>query len=58
MVNILPKIYRKHLIYEKKRTVLYFTLNKALYSSLLSELIFYERLVAYMRVKGFEINLH
>ena len=31
MLNIVPQIYREHVIHEKGRPVLYFTLNKALY---------------------------
>ena len=30
MVNIVPKIYRHYVIYEKGKTVLYVTLNKGL----------------------------
>ena len=56
MVNILPQIYRQHLIYDMGRLVLYATLKKALYSSPKSELMLYEQLVADMIGKGFELN--
>ena len=44
------------MIYEKGRTVLYFTLKKALYGCLRSAFLFYERILSDMRDKGFEIN--
>ena len=56
MVNIAPQIYRHHVIYEKVRLVLYINLNKAIYGCPISALMLYERLVAYMRDKGFELN--
>ena len=56
MVNIAPQIYRKHVIYEKRRLVLYVTLNTDLYNCLGSTLMFYEWFVADMRGKGFEPN--
>ena len=56
MVNIAPQIYRQHVIYEKGRPVLYLSLKKALYGLLRSEFLLYERLVADMRGKEFELN--
>ena len=56
MVNTAPQIYRQHMIYEKVSTVLYVTMNKALYGCLILVFLFHERLVAYMRGKGFELN--
>ena len=53
MVNNAPQIYRQHVIYEKERPVLYTTLKKALYGFPRLAFLFYERLVAYMRGKGF-----
>ena len=35
MVNIVPQIYRHHVIYKKGSLVLYITLNKALYGFLI-----------------------
>ena len=56
MVKLAPQIYIHHMIYEKGWPVLYVILNKSLYSCLRSGLLFYERLVADMRGKGFELN--
>ena len=56
LVNISPQIYRHHMIYEKGRPILYAPLKKALYGCLRLEFLFYKRLVAYMRGKGFELN--
>ena len=56
MVNIAPPIYRKNVIYEKGRKVLYVTIKKALYGCLGLALLFYEQLVTDMRDKGFELN--
>ena len=56
MVKIAPQIYRHHVIYEKGMTVLYITLKKYLYDYLRLALLFYEKLVADMRGKGFELN--
>ena len=56
MVNISPRIYRQNMIHENGRPVLYVTLKKVLYGFLRLAFLFYERLVAYMRGKGFEIN--
>ena len=54
MVNIATQIYRQHVIYEKGKKVLYFTLKKDLYDCLTSTFLLYEWLVAYMR--GKELN--
>ena len=56
MVNIYPRIYRQNMIHENGRPVLYVTLKKVLYGFLRLAFLFYERLVADMRGKGFEIN--
>ena len=56
IVKIVPQVYRQHMIYEKRRPVIYVTLNKALYGCLRSALLLYECLVSYMKGKGFEIN--
>ena len=48
--------YRQHAIYEKGSPVLYVTLKKALYGWLRLALLLYERLVADMRGRGFELN--
>ena len=56
MAMIAPQIYRYHVIYEKGRPVLYFTTNKSLYGYLRSVFLLYERLVADIRCKGFELN--
>ena len=46
------------MIYEKGMTILYVILNKAVYRCLRFPLLFYERLVADMRGKGFEHNTY
>ena len=56
MVNIVPQIYRHHVIYEKRMSALYATLNKALYGWLRSAFLLHERIVADISGKGFEIN--
>ena len=56
MVKIASQIYRQHKIYKKRRPFLHVNLNKALYNCLRLALLLYERLVADMRGKGFEIN--
>ena len=53
MVNIAPQIYRQHMIYENGSLVLYVTLNKSLYGFLRLKLLFYEQLVADIKVKFF-----
>ena len=56
MLNIVPRIYIQHVIYEKVRPVLYVTLKKAIYRCLKLAFLIYERLLADMRVKEFELN--
>ena len=56
LVKIVPQIYIQHVIYEKVSPVLYITLKKDIYGCLISALLFYEKLVADMRGKGFELN--
>ena len=56
LVKIVPQIYIQHVIYEKVRSFVYVTLNKALYVCLVLAFLFYERLVADIRDKGFQIN--
>ena len=56
VVIIVPKMYRHHLKYDKRRLILYFTLNKSLYVLLRSTFLFYEWLVAEMRGKWFELK--
>ena len=58
MVNIVPQIYRHNVIYKKGRPVLYVNLKKTLYGCLRLEFLFYERLVADMRGKDFELNTY
>ena len=56
MVNIAPKIYIHHVIYEKARMFLYVTRKEVLYGCLILILLFYDRTVADMRSKGFDLN--
>ena len=57
MVMMKPTLYSKYPTHEKKRTsILYVTMNKALYELLVSELVFYKKLVAYLKQYGFKVN--
>jgi hypothetical protein len=52
MVKTNPKLYRKYVVIEKGRSVLYLWLQKALYGMMKSALLFYRNLVAELRDMG------
>ena len=56
MVKAAPDIYSKYVTIENGVTVLYVTLQKALYGTLKAALLFYTRLVKDLTDYGFEIN--
>lgn len=57
MVKVTPKIYWKHITHGKKgETLLYVTLQKALYRCLKSALLFYLKLTLELQSVGFTIN--
>ena len=56
MVKAAPNIYSKYVTIEKGVTVLYVTLQKALYGTLKAALLFYKRLVKDLESYGFELN--
>jgi hypothetical protein len=56
MVKMDPKIYRKYVTIEKGRQVLYLRLQKALYGTMKSALLFYRKLIKELKGMGFEIN--
>ncbi len=51
-----PKLYRKYLVDEKGKKVLYLCLQKVLYGMMKSALLFYQKLVSELRSMGFIIN--
>ena len=51
-----PKLYRKYLMDEKGKKVLYLRLQKALYGMMKSALLFYRKLISELKGVGFEIN--
>jgi hypothetical protein len=51
-----PKLYRKYLIDEKGKKVLYLRLQKALYGMMKSALLFYRKLISELKGMGFEVN--
>jgi hypothetical protein len=56
MAKIDPKLYRKYLIDEKGKKVLYLRLQKALYGMMKSALLFYRKLISELKGMGFEVN--
>ncbi len=56
MVKTNPKLYRKYVVIEKGRSVLYLWLQKSLNGMMKNALLFYRKLVAELRNMGFEIN--
>jgi hypothetical protein len=56
MVQTNPTLYRKYVVIEKGRSVLYLRLQKALYGMMKSALLFYRKLIAELRDMGFTIN--
>ncbi len=51
-----PKLYRKYLVDEKGKKVLFLRLQKAMYGMMESTLLFYQKLVSELRSMGFIIN--
>jgi hypothetical protein len=51
-----PKLYRRYLLDEKGKKVLYLCLQKVLYGMMISALLFYQKLVSELRSMGFTIN--
>ncbi len=56
MAKMDPKLYRKYLMDEKRKKVLYLCLQKALYGMMKSALLFYRKLISELKGMGFEIN--
>lgn len=56
MVRLDPKLYRKYVTYEGKRKVLYVELLHALYGTLRSALLFWQRLSSQLQKWGFKLN--
>jgi hypothetical protein len=56
MVQTNPTLYRKYVVIEKGKSVLYLRLQKALYGMMKSALLFYRKLIAELRDMGFTIN--
>jgi hypothetical protein len=55
-VKIDPKLYRKYLLVEKGKSVMYVQLKKALYGTLQAALLFWKKLSKKLVEWGFEIN--
>ena len=52
-----PTLHRKYLTHDKKVTaMLYVTMKKSLYVLLANSLVFYKKLVAYLKAYGFKVN--
>jgi len=56
LVKIDPKLYRKYLSNENGKSVLYFRLQKELYSNLQAVMLFWRTLTAKLVDMSFEIN--
>ena len=56
MAQLNPSINRKYVIAEIGINVLYVQLQKAMYKTLLSDLIFYQKLLKDIKSQGFELN--
>ena len=56
MVKTAPEVYRKYVVIEKGKMVLYVKLLKALYGCLRSALLFYKKLLADLEPRGFDLN--
>ena len=56
MVKTAPEVYRKYVVIEKEKMVLYVQLLKALYGCLHRELLFYRKLLTDLESRGFKIN--
>jgi hypothetical protein len=56
LVKIEPKLYRKYVLIEKDKPILYVELKKALYGTLRAALLFWQKLSTQLVDWGFEIN--
>ncbi len=57
MVQIVPQVYRKYVMVDKKGTpILYVKLQKALYGLMRASLLFYRKLRKELEDYGFKIN--
>ena len=56
MVKTSPEFYRKYILMEKGKMVLYIQLLKALHGCLISELLFYKKFLADLESIGFKMN--
>jgi hypothetical protein len=56
LVKIDPKLYRKYLLVNIGKSVLYVQLKKALYGTLQAGLLFWKKLTKKVKEWGFEIN--
>jgi hypothetical protein len=57
MIQVAPKVYRKYVAVDKKRTkILYVKLQKALYGLMRASLLFYRKLRKELEAWGFTIN--
>jgi hypothetical protein len=56
LVQLQPSKYKKFVLTENEKIVLYVQLNKALYSTLQAALLFWRKLTAKLQEWGFEIN--
>ncbi len=53
MIKTNPKMYRRYVISEKGKSVLYLRPQRALYGMMKSALLFYRKLVSELREMGF-----
>jgi hypothetical protein len=56
LIKLEPKLYRKYVLMEKGKPVLYVELKKALYGTLRAALLFWKKLSAKLQEWGFVIN--
>jgi hypothetical protein len=56
LIKIDPALYRKHVIMEKGKQVLYVELRKALYGTLKAALLFWKKLTGVLTQWGFDVN--
>ncbi len=52
MVKTKPKLYQQYVILEKRKSVLYLGLQKALYDMMKNALLFYRKLVSVLQEMG------
>ena len=56
LIKIDPALYRKHVLMEKGKQVLYIKLKKALYGTLKAALLFWKKLTGVLTQWGFDAN--